>query len=56
MVSKKEKLTYLKNKYMSTCSELKPKNIEFELEDGYEFKRVKLFGGTKEGLSIRKIK
>ncbi len=51
-ITKKQKIDYLKRKYMNTCSELKPRNIQFELADGHEFAYVNLMG--KKGLTIKK--
>ena len=50
--SKKEQTDYLKRKYMNNCSELKPKNIEFELISGTEFAYIKTIGG-KKGITIK---
>ncbi len=41
----KEQCKYLIDKYMATAGGLKPKNIEVELADGYEFGKHQ-FGGT----------
>ena len=48
--------TYLIKKFMGDHGGLTPRNIEFELEDGYEFAIRRFFGGTKEGLTITKKK
>ena len=51
--TKKEINEYIKRKFMGSCSELKPKNIQFELEDGYEFVYIETIGG-KKGITIKK--
>lgn len=50
--SKKEIQAYLWRKFGPTCSELKPKNWEYQLEDGYEFVYTQTIGG-KKGITIK---
>ena len=51
-ISKRAKLAYIKKKYIGKSCQ--PKNIQFELEDGYEFGYAKKFG--KQKLTIIKKK
>ena len=44
------------DKFCGQHGGLKPKNLEWELEDGYEIRLVPLFGGLKEGMKIVKKK
>ena len=46
---------YLITKFMGEHGGLTPRNIEVELEDGYEF-GIKVFFGNKEGITIKKKK
>ncbi len=52
-ISKKEKDDYMLRKYTHTDSQVKPRNISYELADGYEFVRIDLFGGKKKGITIK---
>ncbi len=54
MITKKEKDDYMLRKYAGSDSQVKPRNVSYELEDGYEFARIDLFGGKKKGLTIKK--
>lgn len=51
-ITEAEKLAYLKRKYMNTCSELVPRNIEIELEDDMEFTFVNIMG--RECITIKR--
>ena len=48
-ITKQQIEKYLTNKYMGTHGGLNPKNISYELKDGYEF-AIHQFGG----LTIKK--
>ena len=53
--TKKEKEDYILRKYGPTGSELKPKNVSFELISGTEFAYITTIG-NKKGLTIKKKK
>ncbi len=53
--TKKEIKNYLINKYFGGSFMLdKAKDIDFELEDGFEFGYKTFFGGNKKGITIIK--
>ena len=53
--TKKEIKKYLINKYFGGSFMLdKAKDIDFELEDGFEFGYKTFFGGNKKGITIIK--
>ena len=53
--TKKEIKNYLINKYFGGSFMLdKAKEIDFELEDGFEFGYKTFFGGNKKGITIIK--
>ena len=49
--TKKECDAYILRKYIGSDSELKPKNISYELTEGAKFKYIKTIGGRK-GITI----
>ena len=51
--TKKEIEKYLINKFMGSHGGLNPKNISYELNDGYEFVYTKTIKGNK-GITIKK--
>ena len=55
MLMKNKKEQYLIDKYMGGRANMpRAKNIEVELEDGYEFGEVKAFGKTGFGIKKKK--
>ena len=52
--TKKEIYQYMLNKFTGQHGGLKPKNLTWQLEEGYEFTYKSLFGGTKMGITITK--
>ncbi len=53
-ITKKEKDAWMLKKYAGSDSQVKPRNVSYELAEGYEFVRIDLFGGKKKGLTIKK--
>ena len=53
--TKRERVDYLTRKYMGSDSELTPRNIQFELEDGCEFCYTRTPSGG-QGITIKQIK
>ena len=52
--TKREINAYLQRKFMNNFGgDCKPKNISFQLEEGYEFCYIQTIGG-KDGITIRK--
>ena len=49
--TKKECDAYMMRKYAASDSEITPRNIKYELEDGKQFKYIKTIGGRK-GITI----
>lgn len=54
-MSKKSEYQYMMDKFCGQHGGLKPKNLEWELEEGYEIRLVTMFG-NKEGFKIVKKK
>ncbi len=52
-ITKKEKDAWVLKKYASSDSQVTPRNVSYEVADGYEFNRIDLFGGKKKGLTIK---